>query len=69
MKLYDVPNDTNIRIASDAMTPPVHREFMDGEVLRFHHLDGMYSLCTDSCGQIVHLAGWAEVEIVEDEEE
>lgn len=31
------------------------------DVLFFDHLDGMYSYCLDVAGNIIHLAGWAEV--------
>jgi hypothetical protein len=50
MKLYDVPKNTKIRV---------------GDVpLMFHHIDGMYSLCTDEHGHPVHLAAWTDVECV-----
>ncbi len=31
------------------------------DVLFFDHLDGMYSYCKDMMGNIIHIAGWAEV--------
>lgn len=48
MKLYDVPQNTDIILP-------------DGTELRFHHIDGMYSYCTDVEGNVVHLAAWTEV--------
>jgi hypothetical protein len=54
-KLYDVPRNTWI-------------EFK-GHKLFFHHIDGMYSLCEDKDKTIVHLAAWADVEILEDDHE
>ena len=65
MKLYDAPRNTKIRIVSDAKAPPAHRDFKEGEILTFCHIDGMYSYCTDPDGEPVHLVAWAEVEIVE----
>ncbi len=37
-------------------------------VVTFHHLDGMYSYCTDDDGHVWHLAAYAEVEIVDEPE-
>ena len=65
MKLHHVPNGSKVRIISGAKAPPAHRGFVDGEVLQFSHIDGMYSYCEDSDGNVVHLVAWAEVEIVD----
>jgi len=54
MELYNVPNNTRIRI----------KGFEEDGVLFFHHIDGMYSYCTDMSGGVVHLAAWTDVEIV-----
>jgi len=51
MKLYEVPKYSTIKLT-------------DGTVLNFHHIDGMYSYCTDSEGRPRHIAAWADVEIV-----
>lgn len=56
MKLYEVPNNTRIVV-------PV--EGVDYELM-FHHIDGMYSYCTDAAGNVVHLAAWTEVNIKEE---
>ena len=68
MKLYKVRNNTNIRLISDLGSPPAHRPLVKGEILKFHNLDGMFSRCTDKDGNTVHLAGWAIVEPVEEDE-
>lgn len=60
MKLYDAPRETPIRFTDSEGV--VHDLF-------FHHIDGMYSLCRDSDGHPVHLAGWADVEVVSSEED
>ncbi len=49
VKLYDVPRNTRVRV--------------DGEVVNFHHIDGMYSYCTTNSGDVVHLAAWTDVEV------
>ena len=64
MKLHEVAPGSKVRILSDAKVPPAHREFEEGEVLDFHHIDGMYSYCKDNKGNVVHLVAWADVEIV-----
>lgn len=53
MELYNVPNNTRIRI----------KGFEEDGVLLFHHIDGMYSYCTDENGDVVHIPAWAEVNI------
>jgi hypothetical protein len=49
VKLYKVPQ--NIRI------------LFEGEEYFFHHVDGMYSYCTQG-DEVVHLQAWAEVEVI-----
>jgi hypothetical protein len=56
MKLYDVPANSKVRVVEEGA---------DDEVYNFHNIDGMYSYCTDSKGNVVHLVAWTEVEIVE----
>ena len=65
MELYKVPNNTKIRVISEARTPPSCPDSEKGEILDFHHIDGMYSFCKDKDGNTVNLVSWAEVEIVE----
>lgn len=64
MKLYEVPNNTKIRVVSDVKVPPCAPQISNGDVLKFHHIDGMYSYCTNINKEVVHLVAWAEVEIV-----
>lgn len=54
MKLYEVPRNTKIKLKDS-----------DGNYhyYLFHHVDGMYSYCTDAEERVVHFAAWAEVEI------
>jgi hypothetical protein len=37
----------------------------DGLELKFHHIDGMYSYCTDNENNVYHIAAWEEVSIKE----
>lgn len=64
MKLYDVPNKTNIRIIEDPNCPPDTLPVEKDEIIFFDHIDGMYSYCTNQEGDVVHLAAWTEVEVV-----
>lgn len=52
MKLYEVRRNTRVRV------PELEIEVM------FHHIDGMYSVCTYGT-EVVHLAAWTEVELVD----
>jgi hypothetical protein len=52
MKLYEVPRKSYI--------------MLEGNQYWFDHIDGMYSFCHDMKGNIVHLAAWTEVEVVEE---
>lgn len=51
MKLYEVPRNTRIVTSS-------------GWELNFHHVDGMYSHCTDDEGNVFHLVASTEVEVI-----
>ena len=53
MKLYECPRNVQV-ILKDG----------NNEIINFHHIDGMYSYCTNQKGETVHLAAWTEVEIV-----
>jgi len=55
MKLYNVPRNSKIMLS-------------DGVVLLFHHIDGMYSVCTDENGDIFHIGATEEVTIEEPNE-
>jgi hypothetical protein len=56
MKLYDVPKNSMIVLSN-------------GLELKFHHIDGMYSVCTDETGDVYHIVAWEEVEIKEQSNE
>ena len=52
MKLYNVPQNSMIVLK-------------DGLELKFHHLDGMYSVCTDEHDNVYHISASEEVEVKE----
>lgn len=52
IKLYNVPKNSMIVLSN-------------GLELKFHHIDGMYSVCTDEAGDIYHISASEEVEIKE----
>lgn len=64
MKLYECPTNTKVRLKAPEKGPPASIDPQVGEVYRFSHCDGMYSLCYNSTEDIIHLPAWSEVEIV-----
>jgi hypothetical protein len=64
MKLYDVPRNTKVRIIQSEGPPPDGLSVADNEIIDFKHIDGMYSYCKNSQGEVVHLKAWTEVELV-----
>ena len=64
MKLFDVPNNTRVRIVADVNTPICGTPVPTGTVLLFKRIDGMYSYCIREDGEVVHPICWTEVEFV-----
>ncbi len=62
MKLFEIKPGTEIRVLGDIKTPVASPDIKAGDILKFYHIDGMYSYCKDSEGNTVHLVAWAEVE-------
>jgi len=58
VKLYEVPNNSRIRVLDWKDNNGNYKEY------NFHHLDGAYSYCKDDNGDVIHLAAWTPVEIV-----
>jgi len=52
MKLFEIERGAKIK--------------WDGEVITFHHLDGMYSYCTLENGDVVHLSVLTPVKKIND---
>lgn len=55
MKLYEVPRFNTIVLEN-------------GTELYFHHIDGMYSYCTDDKGNVTHLPASINIEIKKKED-
>ena len=64
MKLYDVPDNSKIKVLDDIKVPPGAPPINKGDILLFDHIDGMYSYCKNMNGELVHLVAWADVEII-----
>lgn len=68
MKLYEVPRNSRIRIVEIARVEDRYKQkpiIPDiDEVLDFKKIDGMYSFCYNSSGQVVRLAAWTNVEVI-----
>jgi hypothetical protein len=56
MKLYNVPRNSMIVLSN-------------GLELKFHHIDGMYSVCTDDEGNVYHIGVSEEVTVKEKKDE
>jgi len=54
-----------VRLLEDATIPPEHGNLSKGQIVKFGHIDGMYSLCWDEQGKMIHPAAWTECEILE----
>jgi len=55
VRLYNCPRQSYIKIDHDSTRT----------IYFFDHLDGMYSYCTDKYGNIVHLAAYIDVIVVD----
>lgn len=64
MKLYDCPRNSLVRVIGDPTAPPDAPEVNNNEVVKFYHVDGMYSYCKNEYGDVVHLPAWQEVEVL-----
>jgi hypothetical protein len=67
MKLYDVPRTkegTWVRVLENTEGPPSSPDHKTDDVVLYFHVDGMYSLCRNKGGEMVHLKAWTEVELI-----
>lgn len=68
-KLYELPRNSFFQLADDTVRVPPDGEPVTPlpmcEVIKFGHIDGMYSYCTRKSGEVVHFAAWTEVVQVE----
>jgi hypothetical protein len=62
-KLFEIERESRIDVSHlDLRYQNSKQKIMQ---LNFHHIDGMYSLCTDDNGDIIHLRAWTEVKVIE----
>lgn len=69
MKLYECQHNVKVRVVTPTQPPPDGIPVLEGEVLLFKHIDGMYSYCINKDGDVVHLKAWSEVELVPNSKE
>lgn len=62
-KLYELPRNTLFRIVGDTeiFVPPAAPPVERGTVYKLHNIDGMYSYCTDTAGNVFHIAAYSDV--------
>jgi len=68
-QLHDVPVGSKVKIIRPKHylgTPPASFNIKEDEVLTYTFKDGMYACCTDKEGNKLQVAGWTEVEIIEE---
>ena len=61
--LYEMDRGTMFKLApQDVISVPVDsNEFTTDDVFKFMGVDGMYSKCYDSNGNMLHFAAWTKV--------
>lgn len=64
MKLYQVPNNTWVKLIDDAKAPAGARPAKAEEEIFFYHLDGMYSFCKDREENVMYIPSWQEVQLL-----
>lgn len=64
MKLYNVQDETMVRILGATSVAPGSPEIKDGDVIYFRNIDGMFSYCKRG-DDVCHPAAWTDVEIVD----
>ncbi len=68
IELYKVPRKeggTLVRVLEGVNGPPSSPDFKTDDVVLFFHIDGMYSLCKNREGRLVHLKAWTKVEVLD----
>ena len=65
MKLYELEREQWFFLVEDAKAPPDIGSYPYLKAMKLHNIDGMYSYCTDTFGNVCHPVAWAEVEKTE----
>tara|TARA_R110002012_G_scaffold321284_1_gene548502 strand:+ start:1203 stop:1400 length:198 start_codon:yes stop_codon:yes gene_type:complete len=65
MEAHNVKYGTRVIVTDNQVkTPPGSIPINKGDKITIHRLDGMYCNGVDENGNIIHIAGWTEVEEV-----
>lgn len=66
MKLYEAKRNSVVEIIDDdVFVPPDSPQLKKGDIIKFHHVDGMYSYChAKDYEDPVHVAAYTEVKYV-----
>ena len=61
--LYDLDKGTHFKLSPTeyAQVPPDSLDFTQNDVFKYMGVDGMYSKCYDSLGNLHHFAAWTKV--------
>lgn len=69
MKLYELHRGEMFTLAEEPTIPPDHipvgRNM--GIIYTLHNIDGMYSYCEDTYGNVYHFAAWTDVDAISEE--
>jgi len=65
-KLYECERGTKFQVHEQAQTPPDCLPAENNVVYRLRNIDGMYSYCTDIEGNVVHIAAFTDVEVLDE---
>jgi hypothetical protein len=62
-ELYKLSYGTHFKLLPDdnVQVPPDSLDFLQADVFIFRGVDGMYSKCIDSMGNLHHFAAWTKV--------
>lgn len=61
-RLYEIPRESRIDVTHLGLINAETKEPVTE--LNFHHVDGMYSFCTDNYGNAIHLKATTEVKVL-----
>jgi hypothetical protein len=68
MEAYNVKYGTKVVITDDKVTtPPACAPLQKGDEITIHRLDGMYCNGIDKDGNVIYIAAWTKVEMIDQE--
>lgn len=63
-KLYNVPRYSIIKLEDEIRVPPEALHLKQGDILKFYHVDGLYSFCKTMDNKLCYLAAYADVSVI-----